>query len=43
MIPVYEAGEDDGLLFISMRLVDGVDLEQVLAAPARWSHGGRRG
>ncbi len=31
MIPVYEAGEDDGLLFISMRLVDGVDLEQVLA------------
>lgn len=31
VIPVYEAGEDDGLLFISMRLVDGVDLEQVLA------------
>jgi CHASE2 domain-containing sensor protein len=30
VIPVYEAGEDDGLLFISMRLVDGVDLEQVL-------------
>ncbi|HTQ67409.1 MAG TPA: CHASE2 domain-containing protein [Solirubrobacteraceae bacterium] len=31
VIPVYEAGEDDGLLFISMRFVDGVDLEQVLA------------
>ncbi len=31
MIPVYEAGEDEGLLFISMRLVDGVDLEQLLA------------
>jgi len=31
VIPVYEAGDDDGLLFISMRLVDGVDLEQVLA------------
>jgi serine/threonine protein kinase/CHASE2 domain-containing sensor protein len=30
VIPVYEAGDDDGLLFISMRLVDGVDLEQVL-------------
>ncbi len=30
VIPVYEAGEDDGLLFISMRLVDGIDLEQVL-------------
>jgi CHASE2 domain-containing sensor protein len=31
VIPVYEAGEDDGLLFISMRLVEGVDLEQVLS------------
>ncbi|HUH80995.1 MAG TPA: CHASE2 domain-containing protein [Solirubrobacteraceae bacterium] len=30
VIPVYEAGEDDGLLFISMRFVDGIDLEQVL-------------
>ncbi len=30
VIPVYEAGEDEGLLFISMRLVDSVDLEQVL-------------
>jgi serine/threonine protein kinase len=26
VIPVYEAGEDDGLLFIAMRYVDGVDL-----------------
>lgn len=30
VIPVYEAGDDDGLLFISMRLVDGVDLEHLL-------------
>jgi CHASE2 domain-containing sensor protein len=30
VIPVYEAGEDDGLLYIVMRLVDGVDLAQVL-------------
>jgi CHASE2 domain-containing sensor protein/tRNA A-37 threonylcarbamoyl transferase component Bud32 len=26
VIPVYEAGEDDGLLFIAMRYIDGVDL-----------------
>jgi CHASE2 domain-containing sensor protein/tRNA A-37 threonylcarbamoyl transferase component Bud32 len=30
VIPVYEAGEDDGLLFIAMRLVDGIDLSQLL-------------
>jgi CHASE2 domain-containing sensor protein/predicted Ser/Thr protein kinase len=31
VIPVYEAGEDDGLLFIAMRLVDGFDLGQLVA------------
>jgi CHASE2 domain-containing sensor protein/predicted Ser/Thr protein kinase len=30
VIPVYEAGEDDGLLFIAMRFVDGTDLAQLL-------------
>ncbi|MGI8592982.1 MAG: protein kinase domain-containing protein [Solirubrobacteraceae bacterium] len=31
VIPVYEAGEADGLLFISMRYVDGTDLRELLA------------
>ena len=31
VIPIYEAGEDDGALFIAMRLVDGTDLAQLIA------------
>jgi predicted Ser/Thr protein kinase len=30
VIPVYDAGEDDGRLFIAMRFVDGTDLQRVL-------------
>ena len=31
VIPVYDVGEEDGLLFISMRFVHGVDLGRLLA------------
>ena len=34
VIPVYETGEDEGLLFIAMRLVEGYDLGRLL------THGG---
>lgn len=30
IVPVYEAGEDDGVVFLAMRLVDGPTLAQVL-------------
>ena len=46
IIPVYEAGEDHGLLFIAMRLVGGGDLAERLrqAGPAQpRAHGGDRG
>jgi class 3 adenylate cyclase len=32
VVPVYDAGEADGLLFIAMRYVEGTDLEAVLAS-----------
>src|SRR4051795_13220315 len=39
-VPVYHAGEEDGLLFVTMRYVDGMDLARLLVlegrlAPAR--------
>src|SRR6476646_220560 len=30
VIPVYEAGEQDGTLFLAMRFVDGTDLKSLL-------------
>ena len=34
ILPVYDAGEIDGVLFIAMRYVEGIDLEQRLRAGA---------
>ena len=30
IVPIYDAGETDGLLYIAMRFVDGVDLAELL-------------
>ena len=30
IIPIYDAGEDDGLLYIAMRFVEGPDLREIL-------------
>jgi streptogramin lyase len=43
VIPIYAAGEEDGLLYIAMRLVDGTDLRTLLLResriePARAAH-----
>src|SRR5262245_42678209 len=34
VVPIYEAGDDDGRLFIAMRFVDGQDLKSVLRRDA---------
>jgi Protein kinase domain len=39
VIPVYEAGEADGLIYISMRLVDGRDLGQIVATEGQLEPG----
>src|SRR5262245_9362847 len=31
IVPLFEAGEADGLLFLSMRYVDGIDLRELLS------------
>ncbi len=35
VVPIYHAGEDEGLLYVTMRYVDGADLGRVLALEER--------
>ena len=35
VVPVFEAGEADGSLFLAMRLIDGADLAAILASAGR--------
>ena len=39
VIPVYAAGEEDGVLFIAMRFVSGTDLRTLIAASGRLDAG----
>src|SRR4051794_26490716 len=35
VVPVYDAGEEDGLLYVTMRYVEGVDLARLITAEGR--------
>jgi serine/threonine-protein kinase len=35
IVPIYDAGESDGLLYVAMRFVDGANLAQLIAAHGR--------
>src|SRR3954453_14782027 len=35
VVPVYDAGEDDGFLYVTMRFVEGVDLAHVVRTEQR--------
>src|SRR4029079_4869591 len=35
VIPIYHAGEQDGLLYVTMRYVDGTDLARLIAVATR--------
>ena len=35
VIPLYDAGEADGVLYIAMRFVDGVDLSSLIASEGK--------
>ena len=42
VIPIFDAGDEDGVLFIMMRLVEGTDLRAVIEAEGRSSRSGPR-
>ena len=42
VVPIYHAGEEDGLLYVTMRYVDGTDLARALMARGRLGRRGRR-
>ncbi len=42
VIPIYHAGEQDGLLYVTMRYVEGTDLARLLSAEGRLDPTGRR-
>jgi hypothetical protein len=35
VVPIYHAGERDGVLFVTMQLVDGTDLKEIIARQGR--------
>src|SRR5262245_475323 len=39
IVPIFEAGEADGVLYIAMRYVEGVDLQALLALEGRLATG----
>ena len=43
VIPIYHAGEHEGLLYVTMRYVDGTDLARLLAAEGQARARARRG
>ena len=42
VVPIHNAGEEDGLLFVTMDLIEGADLRALLASTARSTSRTRR-
>ena len=41
VVPIFDAGEVDGQLFIAMRYIEGCDLKTLIRREGRWGWGGR--